>query len=982
MITMTHRIQELIRTKAVLAGAFLISLTLNVSAQSTWTATGTADWNTPGNWSAGIPGVGVTADVGNTDPGAPLVITYNAPMSAASFGALNLSWDGGLTSGGSTTDTVTLNINAAGFTSTGTDFVNGLGTINVNSGGVYDASGALTIGTYNSYYTGAVNVLGGGSLTVGGLTTIQAGSLNIAASSTLANVILSSSNVNDTLAISGGTNSIGIINDDRDNAGKTTATGVVVTGGTTTASEVLLGTTASWGNMYLNGSAASFTVSGGANAFILGEQTSSGRGGSLVVNAGTLNYADTTTGLIVTDANSNVGVATFSGGTANLGMITLLGSGVTSGATNATTSTVTLSGGTVYIGSGGIVEGSTPGASVATINLNSGILGASAAWSSTLPMTLGGTITIQTANSSATAENIGLSGPLSGTGSLTETGGGNLTLSGTNTYSGVTTVSSGTLVVGNNLALQDSTLSTSGAGVVTVTGFTTPTIGGLTGSTALASVITTGYGSVTNLTLNPGASVSDTYSGVIANGANGMSLTMSGAGTQILSGTNTYTGTTTINSGILEAGNNNSSALGAGTSIVLNGGTLALSAVIISQAISVTSASTISDVTGTSNGVLNGAVTGSATLNFSIPNSSLISIGNGASNPLSGFTGLIELGSSVGSVRFNLVDTATTYSSTAAWDLGTGSATLYTRNGQSTIIQLGSLAGGASTVLEGASNNNQANNSATYSIGGANTSTTFAGKIEDGTAGTANDATTAITKVGTGSLTVSGANTYTGGTTVNAGSLLVNNTSGSGTGTGSVSVASAVSTNAVLGGSGKISGAVTVGSGSLGTSFLFAGAGGTPSNLTLSGGVTLSSNSGLEFKLNTSGMASSGQTVFGLGNNSYADLLSITGGLSLGSNLGTLTLSDTGTSTPLTVGDVIVLATTSTGVTGALSGYANGSTVAYGANDYQINYGTLAGYSNDLTLEVTAVPEPSTWVMMVGGLALLVLWRRRKNTLV
>ena len=120
---------------------------------------------------------------------------------------------------------------------------------------------------------------------------------------------------------------------------------------------------------------------------------------------------------------------------------------------------------------------------------------------------------------------------------LTLTGTGTQTLSGANTFSGVTTVNSGaTLTLSNSLALQNSTLNTSGGGIVTLSGVTTPTIGGLTGSTSLASVITTGYSGVTTLTLNPVTGVSDSYSGVIANGAAGMNLTMSGAGTQTLSG--------------------------------------------------------------------------------------------------------------------------------------------------------------------------------------------------------------------------------------------------------------------------------------------------------------------------------------------------------------------------------------------------------------------------------------------------------------
>ena len=64
-----------------------------------------------------------------------------------------------------------------------------------------------------------------------------------------------------------------------------------------------------------------------------------------------------------------------------------------------------------------------------------------------------------------------------------------------------------------------------------------------------------------------------------------------------------------------------------------------------------------------------------------------------------------------------------------------------------------------------------------------------------------------ITKAGSGTLTLSGASTYTDGTTVSGGTLLVNNTSGSGTGTGVVGVTGFGTT---LGGTGIISGSVVV----------------------------------------------------------------------------------------------------------------------------------------------------------------------------
>jgi len=85
------------------------------------------------------------------------------------------------------------------------------------------------------------------------------------------------------------------------------------------------------------------------------------------------------------------------------------------------------------------------------------------------------------------------------------------------------------------------------------------------------------------------------------------------------------------------------------------------------------------------------------------------------------------------------------------------------------------------------------------SISTNNLSTTFSGLIQD---------TGSLNKLGTGSLTLSGANTYTGVTTVSAGALRVSNRTGSATGTSTVRV----DTVTVAGG-GIIAGPVTVGSG-------------------------------------------------------------------------------------------------------------------------------------------------------------------------
>jgi autotransporter-associated beta strand protein len=153
---------------------------------------------------------------------------------------------------------------------------------------------------------------------------------------------------------------------------------------------------------------------------------------------------------------------------------------------------------------------------------------------------------------------------LIGTGGFNKTGNGTLRFNAVNTYAGNTKVSAGTLEVNNALALQNSALDTSGTGNLTLNAsITNLTLGGLTGSAPLASAITSGYSTITNLTLNPPSGFTNAYSGVIADGASGMTLTKTGAGAQVLSGNSTYTGATSVNAGVLVFSNTAAKAPGA-----------------------------------------------------------------------------------------------------------------------------------------------------------------------------------------------------------------------------------------------------------------------------------------------------------------------------------------------------------------------------------------------------------------------------------
>ncbi len=177
--------------------------------------------------------------------------------------------------------------------------------------------------------------------------------------------------------------------------------------------------------------------------------------------------------------------------------------------------------------------------------------------------TLSGTLSVQVGGG-ATPGVATLSGIISGaSGAITKTGTGTLALSGANTYTGTTTVSAGLLSLGNALALQNSTLDTlnsiasSSATTGLQTTVTALTLGGLSGDKNFASLFNggaNGYNTLTALTLNPGSLATPSYSGNIGNGNGSMTLTKAGAGTQTLTGANTYTGATTVAAGTLALG--------------------------------------------------------------------------------------------------------------------------------------------------------------------------------------------------------------------------------------------------------------------------------------------------------------------------------------------------------------------------------------------------------------------------------------------
>ncbi len=228
------------------------------------------------------------------------------------------------------------------------------------------------------------------------------------------------------------------------------------------------------------------------------------------------------------------------------------------------------------------------------------------------------------------------------------------------------------------------------------------------------------------------------------------SFTKSGSGSLTISNTgpNSFTAAT-LEGGTLSLTTAN--ALGTAP-ITFTAGTLALSA---DQANALVIDGTVA-INPSGSRSMNGDWSGSSTINLTNTGTNLLTLGGSMAN----FSGNVNFGTSTGSARFN----GNVGSASAAFDLGNGTFTLYARNGGS--LQLGSLAGGPNTSLSGTSTSTTGVVS-TYNIGALDTSTTFDGRITNGGQGA-----TALTKISSGTLTLTHTNsTYTGTTAINSGSL-------------------------------------------------------------------------------------------------------------------------------------------------------------------------------------------------------------------
>ena len=276
-------------------------------------------------------------------------------------------------------------------------------------------------------------------------------------------------------------------------------------------------------------------------------------------------------------------------------------------------------------------------------------------------------------------------------------------------------------------------------------------------------------------------------------------LTTSGSGTLILSATNTFSGALTVGSGTVLARANAAFGTSVGTTTVSSGATVGVDGTgltiaepmtlngsgvgglgalrnlannnTVSGALTLASASTIASTAGT------------LTLSGATANGGFLLTVSGAGNVtksagvVSGTGGLTQ--TLTGTLTLSV---ANTYSGATAVSAGTlklgvanavGANSAVTLSGGTTLDMAG-FADTVASIAGGGSITNSSATAATLTAGGSNASTTFSGVIANGTGAVA------LTKTGSGTLTLAAADTYTGATTVSAGTIALGATNGIG----------------------------------------------------------------------------------------------------------------------------------------------------------------------------------------------------------
>ncbi|KAB0268127.1 autotransporter outer membrane beta-barrel domain-containing protein [Microvirga brassicacearum] len=543
-------------------------------------------------------------------------------------------------------------------------------------------------------------------------------------------------------------------------AGTVTVNGTVAMGGATFNTN---GYGITGGTLTLSGNTPTITTNAGISATI-----------NSVITGSTLVKTGTGTLTIGNATNTYTGGTTVSQGTLVFGGNQALGSGtVTLGDANTRASNVSLLAnfGNFFsaqkIANNIVVSGSGTGAvTIGSTSFNPGSNGTIF----TGIMTLNRDATLLSGNTDRTT----FTGKITGTGNITIAGSRVTLDNSTNDFLGNVTISAGSILQTNaaNVLPRTATLTILGNGVLRFVNTGDQTIDGLNGSSN--AVITFLAGGRPNLTVGA-ANGSGNFAGPIQNVIS--SFTKLGAGTQILSGANTYAGRTTISGGVLStqllANGGAASGIGASSSaaanLVLDGGTLRYTGTGASTDRQFTLATNGGGIDASGSGALNFTSTAAVALGSTSPRTLTLTGISSAANTLAA-----PLGDSGG-------PTSLVKAGTGRWVLSgnnsyTGSTTISA--GTLTLSGAGSIASSARVIADGTFDLSgvAAASSSIKSLAGSGSATlgpkmlvitaandTFSGGIS-GSGGLA---------ITGGTQTLTGTSTYTGDTAISAGTLQV-----------------------------------------------------------------------------------------------------------------------------------------------------------------------------------------------------------------
>ncbi|MBQ0942022.1 autotransporter-associated beta strand repeat-containing protein [Ideonella sp. 4Y16] len=522
---------------------------------------------------------------------------------------------------------------------------------------------------------------------------------------------------------------------------------------------------------------AAITNTGAGSGLTLQAAGSAGiTGTGALANSGTLSF----------NQNNAAASSTYSGVISGTGSLTKAGSGLLklTGA-NTYSGSSTLSAGTLVLGSGtGTLGSGTITLAGGHLAFNPGSTGSTFTYANPIQVTANGTIasddgltvlsgavsiasgaTLKVGTAGWAGKTLTLSGNLSGAGALTIQGNGltvdgygtstngQVRLSGSNSYQGATAVTSGTVTAGSTGAFSAASAFTTSSGVVVDLAGYDNSMGSLSGS----GTLTNNGAAAATLTMG-GNNGSTTFSGVMQDGSAAFALAKTGSGTLALSGTNTFTGLTTISAGTLQFGDGGSfGKLGSGN--VLNNSVLAFNRTVsltVSNAISGTG-SLVKNNSNTITLTGSNSYTGTTTLN-----AGTLQVGSG------GTTGTLGTGSvsNDAALVFNRSDALT-----VGADIG-GSGTL-SKSGAGTLTLTGTNTyAGTTTINAGTLQVGQGGTAGTLGSGAvANSGALVFNRSDALSVAGAISGSGTLTQAGSGTLSLSGASSYSGATTVTQGTL-------------------------------------------------------------------------------------------------------------------------------------------------------------------------------------------------------------------